>query len=92
MNLKQMKKFLNELPPEFDEYYVVNGEVGTKKADEVDKEDIVYRVDKPIITIFVDEESDEVCLLHQTREDVAEIYDFEGEEKKDNEATEEDKG
>lgn len=86
-----MKEFLNGLPEEFDEYFVVNGEVGTKKTDD-DKEDIVYRCDKPVISIFVDEESDEICLLHQTREDVAEIYDFEAEEKKDNENTEEDKG
>lgn len=87
-----MKEFLNGLPEEFDEYYVVNGEVGTKKNDDNDKEDIVYRCDKPIISIYIDEESDEICMLHQTREDVAEIYDFEEEEKKENGDTEEDKG
>ena len=88
-----MKTFLNELSEEFDEYYVVNGEVGVRQIEGT--EDMVYRCDKPVISIFVDEEGEELCLLHQTREDVAEIYDFEkGEEidKKENGDTEENKG
>ena len=88
-----MKTFLNELSEEFDEYYVVNGEVGVRQIEGT--EDMVYRCDKPVISIFVDEEGEELCLLHQTREDVAEIYDFEkGEEidKEKNGDTEENKG
>ena len=91
MNLKEMKEFLNGLPEEFDEYYVINGEVGIKEGED-GGEDMVYRCDKPVISIFIDEEGGEVCLLHQTREDVALIYDFEEEEKKDDGDTEEDKG
>lgn len=89
-----MKEFINGLSEEFDDYYVVNGEVGVQES-EGDEEDIVYRCDKPIISIFLDEEGEELCFLHQTREDVAEIYDFEkGEEidKKENGNTEENKG
>ena len=91
MNLKEMRDFLNDLPEEFDEYYVINGEVGVKEGVE-GVDDMVYRCDKPVISIFIDEEGGEICFLHQTREDVALIYDFEEEEKKEDENTEEDKG
>jgi hypothetical protein len=34
---------------------------------------MVYRVDNPIVTLYVDEETEEVCMFHQTREDVKEV-------------------
>lgn len=59
MKLKELKEWLNSLPDEFDEYSCVNGEEG------VINEDYHYRVDKPIIAGFVDEENKEVVLCHQ---------------------------
>jgi len=91
-----MKEFINTLPEKFDEYFVVNGEVGTlESTGENGEPDMIYRCDKPVVTLYLDEESQELCMLHQSREDVSEIYDFEAEEEKDrqnNENTEEDKG
>ncbi len=75
MTLEELKAFLNSLPEEFNSYGVVNGEVGILKgsAEEEGKEDLVYRCDKPIISLYVDENSKEVCFFHQTQEEVTEI-------------------
>lgn len=72
MTLEELIKFLNSLPKEFATYGVVNGEVGVIKGEN-DKEDLVYRCDKPIISVYVDENSKEICLFHQTQEEVTEI-------------------
>ncbi len=71
MRLEELKAFLNSLPEEFNSYGIVNGEVGIIKNN--DKEDLVYRCDKPIISLYVDESSKEVCFFHQTQEEVTEI-------------------
>jgi hypothetical protein len=72
MILKELKDFLNSIPEQFDNYGVVNGEVGILKGED-GKEDLVYRCDKPIITLYVDEHSQEVCFFHQTQDEVTEI-------------------
>jgi hypothetical protein len=59
MKLNELKEWLNSLPEEFGEYPCVNGE--ETKIDEV----YHYRVDKPIIAGYVDEETKEVVLCHQ---------------------------
>lgn len=58
MKLKDLKEWLSSLPQEFDEYEVVNGDVG-----ELD-EQYTYRIDKPVMTVTVDEETKEVVFLH----------------------------
>jgi len=68
MTLNELKNFVNRLPEEMGEWFVVNGEVGY--LDPEDDNSMVYRVDKPIIALFVDENSQEICLFHQTQEDV----------------------
>ena len=74
MTLEELKRFLNNLPDTFNSYGVVNGEVGVlPKENESDEDDLVYRCDKPIISLYVDENSKEVCFFHQTQEDVREI-------------------
>ena len=74
MTLEELKAFLNSLPEEFNSYGVVNGEVGILKGSgEEGKEDLVYRCDKPIISLYVDENSKEVCFFHQTQEEVTEV-------------------
>ena len=56
MNLKDLKTFITKLPDDLDEFEVVNGEVGYLDMG-TDEEDAVYRVDKPIIALYVDENS-----------------------------------
>jgi hypothetical protein len=73
MKLNELKNFVNRLPEEMGEWFVVNGEVGY--LDPEDDNSMVYRVDKPIIALFVDENSQEICLFHQTQEDVTSMLD-----------------
>jgi hypothetical protein len=68
MTLTELKKFVNGLPEEMSEWSVVNGEVGF--LDPEDNNSMVYRLDKPIIALYVDEDSHEICLFHQTQDDV----------------------
>jgi hypothetical protein len=73
MTLNELKKFVNGLPEEMGEWSVVNGEVGY--LDPSDDDSMVYRLDKPIIVLFVDESSQEICLFHQTQDDVTSMLD-----------------
>jgi hypothetical protein len=73
MTLNELKKFVNGLPEEMGEWSVVNGEVGY--LDPSDDNSMVYRIDKPIIALFVDQSSQEICLFHQTQEDVTNMLD-----------------
>lgn len=73
MVLSELKKFINGLPEDMDEWSVVNGEVGY--LDPNDDNSMVYRIDKPIIALYVDKQSHEICLFHQTQDDVTNILD-----------------
>lgn len=64
MKLKELKDWLNSLPEKFDEYDVVNGEVGT-----IDGE-YMYRVDKPITTLTIDEQTKEFVILNDTQDEI----------------------
>jgi hypothetical protein len=68
MKLKELKKFINSIPESFDDYTVVNGEIGY-----YDEEKGVIMVNKPILTVYVDRETNEIQLLHQTEEEVKKI-------------------
>jgi hypothetical protein len=59
MKLKELKEWIAQLPIEFDEFELVNGERGKWN------EEYSYRVDKPIVTFDLDEENQEVIFLHQ---------------------------
>lgn len=72
MTFKELKDFVNTIPEEMDEFEVVNGEVGY--LDPEDDDSMVYRVDKPVVALYVDEHSREVCLFHQTQEDVNKTF------------------
>lgn len=72
MTLKELREFLEKVPSEMDDFSVVNGEVGY--LDPSDDNSMVYRVDSPIVALYVDEQNKEVCMFHQTREDVNKIY------------------
>lgn len=65
MKLKELKDFLNSLPIEFDEFPIVNGEIFKPE----NKPDFNYRVDKPIISLVVNENIKEVIFLNDFFED-----------------------
>jgi len=72
MTLKELREFLDKVPTEMDGFSVVNGEVGY--LDPNDDDSMVYRVDNPIIALYVDESSKEICMFHQTQEDVNNVF------------------
>ena len=71
MKLSELKEFVNSLPAEMNDFTVVNGEYGF--MDPENEEGFIYRVDKPVLAINVDEKDMEVVLLHQTREDLTNV-------------------
>lgn len=71
MKLSELKEFINSLPVEMDDFTIVNGEYGF--MDPENEEGFIYRVDKPVLAINVDEKDNEVVLLHQTREDLTNV-------------------
>ena len=60
MKLNELKEWINSLPPEFDEYTVVNGEYGVLDGEHF------YRVDKPVTTLTVDDDDKEIVILNDT--------------------------
>jgi hypothetical protein len=61
MQLKDLKEWVDNLPEEFGEYNLVNAE---KSSEEQDGE-FQYRLDKPIITIAVDDETKEILFFNE---------------------------
>ena len=51
MTLRELKTWLDKLPEEFLDFNVVNGEVGMLDVE------YMYRLDKPVTTLTVDEEN-----------------------------------
>lgn len=66
MILKELKEWINKLPEIYDEYTVVNGEYGS-----IDGE-YMYRLDKPVITLAVDQETKEILILNDIQNDESE--------------------
>lgn len=62
MTLRELKNWIDNLPEEFADYTVVNGETG-----ELDGE-YFYRVDKPVTALTVDEENNEIVILNDTKD------------------------
>jgi hypothetical protein len=56
MKLYELKNWINSLPEEFFYFDVVNAESG-------ETEEFNYRLDKPIVTLDVDEETQEVLII-----------------------------
>ena len=76
MKLFELKEFIFGLPQELDNFTVVNGEYGL--LDPNNEDSMVYRVDKPVLVISVDENDQEIVFLHQTREDLRADVDVYG--------------
>lgn len=73
MTLKELKEFIANLPEDFDNFTLVNGEFGFLDKGKGEEPEAVFRVDKPIVSLYVDESSEELCILHQTRDEVKDI-------------------
>ena len=60
MKIKDLKKFIDNLPEEFAEFDIVNAEMGEDMDDS-----FTYRLDKPVTTLAIDEESKELLILNK---------------------------
>lgn len=69
MKLKELKNWLETLPPEFDDFDLVNGDWGELE------DEYYYRIDKPIIGFNVDENTKEIVFAHQTQDEIDKIED-----------------
>lgn len=64
MTLKELKGWVNKLPEKFDDYTVVNGEYGSLDGE------YMYRVDKPVTTLTIDEETKEILVLNDIQDEL----------------------
>ena len=62
MKLKDIKEWVNSLPKEFLEFAVCSSEEGELT------EDTSYRLDKPVISLAVDEENKEILFFNEAKE------------------------
>lgn len=72
MYLSELKKYIGELPDEFDSFDLVNGEYAILLEEE-GEEKLIYRKDMPIQIINIDKESNEIVFLHQTELEIDKI-------------------
>ena len=63
MTLKELKEFVNRLPDTFDDYEIENAEYTGGNS-----EDVKYRLDKPVIAIYVREDTKEILLMNAPME------------------------
>jgi hypothetical protein len=69
MTLRELKTWLDKLPENFLDFNVVNGEVGMLDGE------YMYRLDKPVTTLTVDEENKEIVILNDSQETEDHIRD-----------------
>jgi hypothetical protein len=63
MTLRELKEFVNRLPDTFNDYEVENAEYTGSNGD-----DVMYRLDKPVVAIYVKEDTKEVLLMNAPME------------------------
>jgi hypothetical protein len=63
MTLKELKEFVNRLPDSMDDYEVENAEYTGSNG-----EDVQYRLDKPVVAIYVREDTKELLLMNAPME------------------------
>ena len=68
MTLKELKVFVNSIPEDMDHFEAVNGEFCLDK----DGNTFIMK-NNSIMTIYVDQKTNDVQFLHQTDEDVKNI-------------------
>jgi len=67
MKLIELQNFLNNLPLEMKDFKLVNGEFI------VNEDKTIYRIDKVLTTVYVDEVEQTICLLNQSEEDIKNV-------------------
>ena len=68
MTLGELKEFVNRLPDTFNDYEVENAEYIGSNSVGGDSEDVKYRLDKPVIAIYVREDTKEILLMNAPME------------------------
>jgi hypothetical protein len=68
MTLRELKGFINRLPDTMDDYEVENAEYMGSSSVDGNSEDVKYRLDKPVIAIYVREDSKELLLMNAPME------------------------
>lgn len=66
ITIKELKDYVNNLPSEFDEFHLVNGEV-------IGVDEYFVRTDRPIVHLEVDIETKELMMLHQSESELEEV-------------------
>ena len=59
MTLGELKEFVNRLPDIFNDYEVENAEYTGSNGD-----DVMYRLDKPVVAIYVREDTKELLIMN----------------------------
>ena len=67
MTVLELKEFIIKIPNKYNDFQVVNG-----RMTQTDEQTLVM-VNDYVHTIYVDEKSQELQLLHQTDEDIKEL-------------------
>jgi hypothetical protein len=65
MKLQELKTWIEGLPEEFMDYEVVHAEVIRTDEDESDEDNFTVRLDKPITSLTVDQESKEILIMNE---------------------------
>jgi len=68
MTLGELKEFVNRLPDTFNDYEVENAEYMGSNSVGGDSEDVKYRLDKPVVAIYVREDTKELLLMNAPME------------------------
>jgi len=65
IKLKEVRDWIDTLPKEFLEFDVVNAEEGLLTEDG----EYTYRMDKPVVSLNVHVENQEILILNQNKDD-----------------------
>jgi hypothetical protein len=63
MTIAELKEFINRLPDTFDDFEVENAEYTGSNG-----EDVQYRLDKPVVAIYVREDTKELLIMNKPME------------------------
>lgn len=69
IKLKELKEWLETLPQEFDEYDLVNAEMGGILHENYNSTALTYRLYKPIVAFTADEKNGEIFFLNSPPKD-----------------------
>lgn len=68
MTLGELKQYIGSLPARLDDFSVVNGELVVIKDEES-----LALINHSVQTVYVDEKTKEIQILHQTEDDVRDL-------------------